>query len=117
MTCVYKLDELCQKFCNPAPNDGSQPNLVIVALDAQGQPYFKHAFNTQVCKQLNAWLVGFSAILKRMTACNFKWLIHVMLYYHTKIILSKQGNGVGNMEASREDEVDEAEESSTDDED
>ncbi|TFK17721.1 hypothetical protein FA15DRAFT_604525, partial [Coprinopsis marcescibilis] len=54
-------DKLCQKFCNPAPYDGSQPNLVIVALDAQGQPYFKHAFNTQVCKQLNAWLGGFSA--------------------------------------------------------
>ncbi|TFK18792.1 hypothetical protein FA15DRAFT_558263, partial [Coprinopsis marcescibilis] len=74
-------DKLCQKWCNPAPEDGSQPNLVIIDFDAQGLPYFKRAFNTQVCEQLNAWLGGFSAILKQMTISNFKWLIHVMLYY------------------------------------
>lgn len=41
-------DTLCQKYCNPAPDDGSAPNLVIVEYDKNGQPYLKRAFNTQV---------------------------------------------------------------------
>jgi len=41
-------DELCRKWCNPAPQDGSAPNLVIVAQDATGTSYYKRAFNTQV---------------------------------------------------------------------
>lgn len=41
-------DELCRKWCNPAPQDGSAPNLVIVAQDATGTSYRKRAFNTQV---------------------------------------------------------------------
>ena len=47
-------DELCQKWCNPAPQDGSAPNLVIVAQDDDGTSYYKRAFNTQVqyCVQL-----------------------------------------------------------------
>ncbi|TFK17217.1 hypothetical protein FA15DRAFT_563228, partial [Coprinopsis marcescibilis] len=89
------------KWCNPAPMDGSQPNLVIIAIDAEGRPYLKRAFNTQVCEQLNAWLGGFAAILKRMTANNFNWMIHVMLYYHTQIVQSKQQR---NEEDADEDE-------------
>ncbi|TFK16702.1 hypothetical protein FA15DRAFT_606538, partial [Coprinopsis marcescibilis] len=79
------------------------PNLVIVAQDAQGQPYLKRAFNTQVCEQLNAWLGGFSGILKQMTAYNFNWLIHVMLYYHSKMVLQKKKN-INVMEVDDEDE-------------
>lgn len=41
-------DELCQKWCNPAPQDGSAPNLIVVAQDATGTSYHKRAFNTQV---------------------------------------------------------------------
>ena len=41
-------DELCRKWCNPAPQDGSAPNLVIVGQDATGTLYHKRAFNTQV---------------------------------------------------------------------
>ena len=41
-------DYLCRKWCNPAPLNGSAPNLVIVANDNQGRPYYKRAFNTQV---------------------------------------------------------------------
>jgi uncharacterized Zn finger protein (UPF0148 family) len=41
-------DILCQTWCNPAPDDGSAPNLVIPAVDKQGQPCLKRAFNTQV---------------------------------------------------------------------
>jgi hypothetical protein len=41
-------DYLCRKWCNPAPLNGSAPNLVIVDTDNQGQQYYKRAFNTQV---------------------------------------------------------------------
>jgi len=34
-------------MCNPAPADGSAPNLVIEGKDEQGKPCFRHAFNTQ----------------------------------------------------------------------
>jgi len=40
-------DELCKKWCNPAPADGSAPNLVIEGKDKQGKPCFRCAFNTQ----------------------------------------------------------------------
>lgn len=45
-------DYLCRKWCNPAPLDGSAPNLVIVEKDMNGNNYYKRAFNTQVnlCK-------------------------------------------------------------------
>ena len=39
---------LCHKWCNPAPLNGSAPNLVIVENDANGNPHYKCAFNTQV---------------------------------------------------------------------
>lgn len=71
-------DGLCQKFCNPAPLDGSAPNLVVIAHDVNGQPYYKRAYNTQACEQLNAWLGGFESILKRMTPGNFSWFLHVI---------------------------------------
>ena len=59
-----KDDALCRAWCNPAPTDGSAPNLVIPAVDKNGQPCLKKAFNTQACEQLNAWLGGFESILK-----------------------------------------------------
>jgi hypothetical protein len=42
-------DILCRKWCNPAPTDGSAPNLVVVERDRTGKLYYKRAFNTQVC--------------------------------------------------------------------
>lgn len=41
-------DAMCQKWCNPAPGDGSAPNLVVVEQDEQGIQHYKRAFNTQV---------------------------------------------------------------------
>jgi hypothetical protein len=41
-------DVMCQTWCNPAPTDGSAPNLVIPVVDDKGQPCLKRAFNTQV---------------------------------------------------------------------
>jgi len=45
-------DYLCRKWCNPAPLNGSAPNLVIVTDDANGNSHHKCAFNTQVCSLL-----------------------------------------------------------------
>jgi len=42
-------DYLCRKWCNPAPLNGSQPNLVKIEYDKKGNPHYKRAFNTQVC--------------------------------------------------------------------
>ena len=41
-------DFMCHKYCNPAPLDGSAPNLVIEAETDKGVKYLKRAFNTQV---------------------------------------------------------------------
>ena len=83
-------DNICHTWCNPTPSDGSAPNLVIPTADKNGNPCFKHAFNTQACEQLNSWLGGYESILKRMTPGNFNWFLHAMLYYHTKHVLRKQ---------------------------
>jgi hypothetical protein len=82
-------DELCRKYCNPAPTDGSAPNLVGQKVDTTGVVHDVREFNTQTCEQLNAWLGGFESILKRMTSKNFNWFLHVMLFYHVKHILAK----------------------------
>ena len=41
-------DALCAKYCNPAPLDGSAPNLVQFANDKHGVLQMQRAFNTQV---------------------------------------------------------------------
>ena len=99
-------DYLCRTWCNPAPLDGSAPNLVILDYDKQGQPYYKHAFNTQACEQLNAWLGGFESILRKMTVGNFDWFLHTMLFYHTQMVLKKkqqQSSRVGDSSDSDND--------------
>lgn len=94
-----KTDTLCRTWCNPAPTDGSAPNLVITATASDGTSYQKRAFNTQACEQLNAWLGGYESILKRMTASNFNWFIHVMLFYHTRNVIKQQTNKARKREA------------------
>ncbi|KDR65567.1 hypothetical protein GALMADRAFT_81732, partial [Galerina marginata CBS 339.88] len=83
-----KTDILCREWCNPAPTDGSAPNLATEVSD--GSTYDKQAFNTQACEQLNAWLGGFDSILKRMTPQNYNWFIHSMLTYYTSKVLARQ---------------------------
>ena len=82
-------DWLCRVYCNPAPLDGSAPNLVVEAETKDGKKYLKRAFNTEACEQLNGWIGGFDSILKRMTIYNFNWFLHVMLFYHTRNVLDK----------------------------
>ncbi|TFK32840.1 hypothetical protein BDQ12DRAFT_701022 [Crucibulum laeve] len=83
-------DLLCRWWCNPAPANGSAPNLVIGERDRNNNIVAKRAFNTQACEQLNSWLGGFESILKRMTQGNFNWFIHTMLFYHTQYVIQKQ---------------------------
>ena len=37
----HVTDNLCCKWCNPAPLDSSAPNLVVVDTDTQGMQYYK----------------------------------------------------------------------------
>ncbi|KAF8998030.1 hypothetical protein BDQ17DRAFT_1391787 [Cyathus striatus] len=85
-------DYLCRKWCNPAPQDGSAPNLVYIAQDRDGERYYKQAFNTQACEQLNSWLGGFESIMKRMTPSNFNWFIHSMIFHHTQHVIKWQNS-------------------------
>ncbi|KAF8991030.1 hypothetical protein BDQ17DRAFT_1255278 [Cyathus striatus] len=85
-------DYLCRKWCNPAPQDGSAPNLVYIAQDRNGERYHKRAFNTQACEQLNSWLGGFESIMKCMTPSNFNWFIHSMIFYHTQQVIKWQNS-------------------------
>ena len=48
--------------------------------------------NIQACEQLNARLGGFQTILKQMTANNFNWFIHAMVFLHTERVIEKQLN-------------------------
>jgi len=61
-----------------------------VVAENKGQHYYKRAFNTQACEQLNAWMGGFESVLKKMTISNFDWFLHTMLYYHTRTVLQSQ---------------------------
>lgn len=83
-------DILCRAWCNPAPLNGSAPNLVITGTSNDGQPYQKQAFNTQACEQLNAWLGGFESVMNRMKCGNFDWFMHAMLNFHTVQVLKRQ---------------------------
>ncbi|KAF9488941.1 hypothetical protein BDN71DRAFT_1484984 [Pleurotus eryngii] len=72
-------DYLCQTWCNPAPLNGAAPNLVVVDEDKEGRPYYKRAFDTQACEQLNAWLGGFQTVLNWMTVSNFDFTMHCVI--------------------------------------
>jgi hypothetical protein len=107
-------DELCRSWCNPAPINGTAPNLVIAERNARGELYYKRAFNTQACEQLNAWLGGFEQILKRMTSGNFNWFLHVMLFYHSRHVIQKQTWKKGREEKDEEKEGDDDSDSDND---
>ncbi|KAH6904546.1 hypothetical protein BKA70DRAFT_1432307 [Coprinopsis sp. MPI-PUGE-AT-0042] len=112
-----KDDSFCQEWCDPAPSDGSVPNLVIMKWDAEGRPIWLRAFNTQACEQLNAWLASYDSILKRMTLNNFNWFLHAILFLHAKKVLVRQERKIaktGNDDS--EESTDDSEESTDDSE-
>ncbi|KAJ7606878.1 hypothetical protein FB45DRAFT_982898 [Roridomyces roridus] len=87
-------DILCRTRCNPAPTDGSQPDLVLTEVDDNGVVHQTRAFNTETAEQLNSWLNGFESQLRQMTDVNFDFYVHVlmMLYGETveKRVVSKK---------------------------
>ncbi|KAJ7696419.1 hypothetical protein B0H17DRAFT_1268440 [Mycena rosella] len=79
-------DVLCCLWCNPAPTNGSQPDLVTVEVDDSGRTHTTRAFNTETAEQLNAWMGGFEAQLRQMSATNYDFCVHViMLLYKEKV--------------------------------
>jgi hypothetical protein len=86
-------DILCRTRCNPAPTNGSQPDLVVTEVDANGVVHQARAFNTETAEQLNSWLNGFESQLRQMTDVNFDFFIHVLMLIYgemvTKRVVSK----------------------------
>ncbi|KAJ7150733.1 hypothetical protein C8R46DRAFT_1305439, partial [Mycena filopes] len=72
-------DILCRTRCNPAPTNGSQPDLVLVQVDDNGVVHQTRAFNTETAEQLNSWLNGFESQLRQMTDVNFDFFMHVLM--------------------------------------
>jgi len=79
-------DILCRTWCNPAPANGTQPDLVITLEDEAGTVHLTRAFNTETSEQLNAWLNGFEPQMRQMTDYNFDFFMHaVMLIYRDAV--------------------------------
>jgi hypothetical protein len=79
-------DLLCRLWCNPAPMNGTQPDLVLVEETAGGEKHVTRAFNTETAEQLNAWLTGFEPQLRQMTATNYDFYIHVLLLLYSEVV-------------------------------
>ena len=112
-------DQICRTWCNPAPQDGSAPNLVSEQIDKHGNTVKVREFNTEACEQLNAWLGGYESILKCMTVEKLNWFLHVMLFYHVKHVLAKMNkpsaqNFTADEEENNEDSDDDESSSYTD---
>ncbi|KAF8872623.1 hypothetical protein BD779DRAFT_1477443 [Infundibulicybe gibba] len=68
-------DYLCRKWCNPAPLDGSAPNLVVVATDNNGKPYYQRAFNTQASLEyILLWRLDQSEIYSQWNPQKSPWI-------------------------------------------
>lgn len=91
-------DRLCRLWCNPAPLDGTQPDLIIPFIDNNGTVRMSRAFNTETAEQFNSWLNGFEAALRQMTDSNFDLFMHsLMLMYKEaqEAKIQKRGRNIG----------------------
>ncbi|KAJ6479635.1 hypothetical protein C8R45DRAFT_1054414 [Mycena sanguinolenta] len=82
-------DVLCRTRCNPAPMDGSQPDLVLTEVDERGVIHQTRAFNTETAEQLNSWLNGFESQLQQMTDVNFDFFVHVLMLIYGEMVEKK----------------------------
>ena len=92
-------DVLCRTWCNPAPENGTQPDLIRVEQDEREVPHVTRAFNTETAEQFNSWLRGFEALLTQMTATNYDFVVHVLMLLYTEITetrIRKQGQELTN---------------------
>ncbi|KAJ7672513.1 hypothetical protein DFH06DRAFT_1124387 [Mycena polygramma] len=79
-------DILCRTRCNPAPTDGSQPDLVLTEVDEDGNIHQTRAFNTETAKQDNSWLNGFESQLRQMTDINYDFYVHVLMMIYGETV-------------------------------
>ncbi|KAJ7148041.1 hypothetical protein C8R43DRAFT_889261 [Mycena crocata] len=79
-------DILCRIWCNPAPTDGSQPDLISVSIDDNGRTHTTRAFNTETAEQLNAWLNGYEAQLRQMSDINYEFAVHVLMLMYKELV-------------------------------
>ncbi|KAI1784902.1 hypothetical protein LXA43DRAFT_1119741 [Ganoderma leucocontextum] len=77
-------DILCRLFCNPAPGDGSQPDLVGTVVDANDQTHLVRAFITETAEQFNAWLSGYEGLMRSMTDVNYDFFVHVLFLVYSE---------------------------------
>ncbi|KAJ7890067.1 hypothetical protein B0H14DRAFT_2336420, partial [Mycena olivaceomarginata] len=77
-------DILCRLWCNPAPTNGSQPDLILVAQDENGSTHQTRAFNTETAEQLNSWLSGFEPQLRQMSDVNYDFFVHVVMMIYAE---------------------------------
>jgi len=87
-------DILCHTWCNPAPTDGSQTDLLFVDFQGDGDIVLRRAFNSEAAEQLNAWLTSFEMQLKQMSDVSFDFFMHsILLIYkeQREKKLKKQG--------------------------
>ncbi|KAJ6608558.1 hypothetical protein B0H10DRAFT_2302548 [Mycena sp. CBHHK59/15] len=79
-------DLLCRIWCNPAPTNGSQPDLITVSVDDNGRTHTTRAFNTETVEQLNAWLNGYEAQLRQMSDVNYDFSVHVLMMLYKELV-------------------------------
>ncbi|KAJ7148038.1 hypothetical protein C8R43DRAFT_521820 [Mycena crocata] len=82
-------DILCRLWCNPAPVNGSQPDLILMEEDANGNRHQTRAFNTETSEQLNSWLNGFESQLRQMSDVNYDFFVHVLLMIYGERVEKK----------------------------
>jgi hypothetical protein len=81
-------DVLCRYWCNPAPADGEQPDLVITKQEG-GRSFTVRAYNSETAEQFNAWISSWEGPLRQMTDYNFDFFIHVLFYLYKEICDAK----------------------------
>jgi hypothetical protein len=77
-------DELCRVWCNPAPKDGSQPDLVLITISDDEEPIQSRAFNLEAAEQQNSWIGGYSTAVNKMTDYNHDFFLFSVLFLHAK---------------------------------
>ncbi|KAJ7035718.1 hypothetical protein C8F04DRAFT_1258599 [Mycena alexandri] len=79
-------DILCRIWCNPAPTNGSQPDLISVSIDDNGRTHTTRSFNTETAEQLNTWLNGYEAKLRQMSDVNYDFSVHVLMLLYKELV-------------------------------
>ncbi|KDR77843.1 hypothetical protein GALMADRAFT_65875 [Galerina marginata CBS 339.88] len=82
-------DMLCRIWCNPAPTNGSQPDLILTQTSDDGEIHTVRAFNTETAEHLNSWLDGFDSQLRQMSVVNYDFFVHVLMLIYKESVEEK----------------------------